>query len=450
MRKHIKLFLLSLFIVNLSFNQTTSLFKQQNEIVMMIKNQVYSIIELGTELNTDQFGVWVEAELVGKPLPLKSVDSGVQFQSVGPEIDLGEINELLTGSKPTIPMPGKTPQTHKSLSKNEKDYYITGLVIKIYLDENIESISSLQTNIKSLVENQLTGVLCEDCIEFKLKSFGVVSAAESVDIQDQLDTEKAKYDSLRRIILINKLTARDSIIATYTDQINEHVTHLQTQDSIKQATERERMLRLEDNEKKYRAQQDSLYILTSIKLDEAVRGRIQSEENTKKELLDVIKMQIKGDTSQIDAAGYSDDTQSNLFNKRPIAVKRGLSTQMWLMIVVLVLLMVILLIMVMKNKEPIYLKPKAKNTDDGNNGNSAHSIETEGSPYVPTQANENEEVLKSELQSLRQTAVSMSVSEKTGANQIVQDWLDDSGTEGGAGTPESENNSEKNEAESKK
>ena len=43
------------------------------------------------------------------------------------------------------------------------------------------------------------------------------------------------------------------------------------------------MLRLEQNEKKYRAKQDSLYVLTSIKLDEAVRGRIQSEENTKKE-----------------------------------------------------------------------------------------------------------------------------------------------------------------------
>ena len=69
-------------------------------------------------------------------------------------------------------------------------------------------------------------------------------------------------------------------------------------------------------------------------------------------------MQIKGDTSQIDVAGYSDETQSNLFNKRPVTVKRGLSTQMWLMIVALVLLMVILLIMVMKNKEPVYLKPK--------------------------------------------------------------------------------------------
>ena len=46
-------------------------------------------------------------------------------------------------------------------------------------------------------------------------------------------------------------------------------------------------------------------------------------------------------------------------------------------------------------------------------------------PYSETQANQNTEVQRSELQSLRQSAVSMSVSEKEGANQIVQDWLND-------------------------
>ena len=44
---------------------------------------------------------------------------------------------------------------------------------------------------------------------------------------------------------------------------------------------------------------------------------------------------------------------------------------------------------------------------------------------MPTQAHTDDEVVRSELQSLRQSAVSMSVSEKTGANQIVKDWLDD-------------------------
>ena len=36
---------------------------------------------------------------------------------------------------------------------------------------------------------------------------------------------------------------------------------------------------------------------------------------------------------------------------------------------------------------------------------------------------------KTELQSLKQKAVSMSVSEKAGANQIVQDWLGDTESE---------------------
>ena len=54
---------------------------------------------------------------------------------------------------------------------------------------------------------------------------------------------------------------------------------------------------------------------------------------------------------------------------------------------------------------------------------------TENITFSKTSANENEEVQKSELQSLRQSAVSMSVSEKSGANQIVQDWLSDGAAE---------------------
>ena len=96
--------------------------------------------------------------------------------------------------------------------------------------------------------------------------------------------------------------------------------------------------------------------------------------------------------------------------------------------------------MIMKNKQPVYLKPKATNnlesgnstpptSQDGGSGGAGSNI-----PFSETQANENEEVLRSELQSLRQSAVSMSVSEKTGANQIVQDWLDD-----GSSSDDSEN-----------
>ena len=53
-----------------------------------------------------------------------------------------------------------------------------------------------------------------------------------------------------------------------------------------------------------------------------------------------------------------------------------------------------------------------------------------------TLANENTDVQRSELNSLRQSAVSMSVGQKEGATQIVKDWLDDG--EGSSETDEKE------------
>ena len=425
MKKQIKLTFLLLFTVSLVFSQTTSLFKQQDEIKTMIKDQVYSIIELGTELKNNQFGIWVNVALENsKPLPLKSVDA----PKVVNEGVQDNFYDMITGSRPGVPNRNSSLNSSGSVQTNNNGYYIADLSIRIYLDQNIEGLNTLQTNIKSLVENQLTGVLCEDCIEFQLKDFGTNVMTQDIGLQEQLDNIKSEMAARELMIIKDKLTSKDSILAVYADQISEHMSHLQQQDSIKQAAEQERMVRLEQNERKYRSKQDSLYVLTSIKLDEAVRGRIQSEETTKKELLSVIKMQIQGDTANI--SEYSDDTQSNLLGKRPVMAKQGLTMQMWLMIIALVLLMIILLIMVMKNKQPVYLKPK-------NQGTLANSpmtpSNTNSDPiHPPTMANENEEVLKSEMQSLRQTAVSMSVSEKTGANQIVQDWLDDSSPEGSA------------------
>ena len=86
------------------------------------------------------------------------------------------------------------------------------------------------------------------------------------------------------------------------------------------------------------------------------------------------------------------------------------------------------LILIMKNKTPVYLKPKTEGLSEESSPTTVH----------PTKANENDEVVRSEMQSLRQSAVSMSVSEKTGANQIIKDWLDDS--------TDSENNNEEQES----
>jgi hypothetical protein len=83
---------------------------------------------------------------------------------------------------------------------------------------------------------------------------------------------------------------------------------------------------------------------------------------------------------------------------------------------------------ILKGKQTVYLKPKKNNE----NHLDAQPLKASGSSsveFVATQANENDDVKKTELQSLRQKAVSMSVSEKAGANQIVQDWLGDTESE---------------------
>ena len=186
-----------------------------------------------------------------------------------------------------------------------------------------------------------------------------------------------------------------------------------------------RMARLEENERNYRAKQDSLYVLTSIKLDEAVRGRIQSEETTKKELLNVILKCKSRRGNDRDA----DNTQSELFTKTPSSGQKGIGSQTWMMILMLLLLLAILLVVIMKNKQTVYLKPKSNGSPKKSEGETGIQSSSQSSDFKTTQAYENDDVKRSELHSLRQKAVSMSVSEKAGANQIVQDWLGDTESE---------------------
>ena len=51
-------------------------------------------------------------------------------------------------------------------------------------------------------------------------------------------------------------------------------------------------------------------------------------------------------------------------------------------------------------------------------------------------ANENNDVVRCELKALWQSAVAMSVSQKEGANQIAQDWLETEGGESDEGDTE--------------
>ena len=426
MKNFTKIFLMILMVMNLSQSQNAELISQQITIENAIKNKVDAVIN--KFLKPSEYLTIVNARLDFKPLSLKSVD---QQQSQGTQSS--SQYSVIPGLMPSIPTEQslyKQSNQSQDLSFSGEKYILYQLEIIIYLDESV-STGSLQTNLSTVVMQNLKEVDCENCIRFEtleLPGQEGGSVANDANLQSLLD----EIDSLKETMRNSQLEIKDSQIneledinAKYLDEIQGFQDHLKEQDRIRQEAEELRMARLEENERNYRAKQDSLYVLTSIKLDEAVRGRIQSEETTKKELLNVIKMQIQGEEME---GGVSDNTQSDLFTKTPSSGKSGMSSQMWLMILILILLLAILLVVILKGKQTVYLKPKNNNE----NNLDAQSLKTANSnpvEFVATQANENDDVKKTELQSLRQKAVSMSVSEKAGANQIVQDWLGDTESE---------------------
>jgi len=422
MKNFTKIFLMILMVMNLSQSQNAELISQQITIENAIKNKVDAVIN--KFLKSSEYLTIVNARLDFKPLSLKSVD---QKESQGNQSS--SQYSVIPGLMPSIPTEQSLynqSNNSQNLSFSGEKYILYQLEIIIYLDESV-STGSLQTNLSTVVMQNLKEVDCENCIRFETLELPGQDGG-SVENDSNLQSLLDEIDSLKETMRNSQLEIKDSQIneledinAKYLDEIQGFQDHLKEQDRIRQEAEELRMARLEENERNYRAKQDSLYVLTSIKLDEAVRGRIQSEETTKKELLNVIKMQIQGEEME---GGVSDNTQSDLFTKTPSSGKSGLSSQAWLMILILLLLLAILLVVLTKGKQTVYLKPK------NNNGNNLETpaAKTAGSSsveFIATQANENDDVKKTELQSLRQKAVSMSVSEKAGANQIVQDWLGD-------------------------
>ena len=426
MKNFTKIFLMILTVMNFSQSQNAELISQQITIENAIKNKVDAVIN--KFLKSSEYLTIVNARLDFKPVSLKSVDQENMQQNQS-----SSQYSVIPGLMPSIPTQQslyKQSNQSQDLSFSGEKYILYQLEIIIYLDESV-STGSLQTNLSTVVMQNLKEVDCENCIRFETLELpggdtsGMSNDSNLKSLLDEIDSLKEAMRNSQLEIKDSQINELEDINAKYLDEIQGFQDHLKEQDRIRQEAEELRMARLEENERNYRAKQDSLYVLTSIKLDEAVRGRIQSEETTKKELLNVIKMQIQGEGLD---GNVSDNTQSDLFTKTPSSGKSGMSSQMWLMILILLLLLAILLVVITRGKQTVYLKPKSNN---GNNAEPASEniSNTSSMSLGTTQANDNDDVKKTELQSLRQKAVSMSVSEKAGANQIVQDWLGDTESE---------------------
>ena len=154
----------------------------------------------------------------------------------------------------------------QSLSFSSEKYILYQLEIIIYLDESV-STGSLQTNLSTVIMQNLKEVDCENCIRFEtLELPGDQSGGQNSN--DNLKALLDEIDSLKETMRNSQLAIKDSQIneledinVRYLDEIKGFQDHLKEQDRLKQEAEAMRMARLEENERSYRGKQDSLYVL---------------------------------------------------------------------------------------------------------------------------------------------------------------------------------------------
>tara|TARA_B110000438_G_C15807222_1_gene647983 strand:- start:373 stop:1683 length:1311 start_codon:yes stop_codon:yes gene_type:complete len=403
------------------FTQNAELITQKINVENAIRDKVN--VTVSKLLDQSKYVIIVNARMDVKAFSLDRNDNSNATENTS-------YYSPIPGLLPTVPQNIKSPTSTYKYSTDK--YLLYGLDIAVYLEETVSS-GSMQQNIKRLVEEAIPEIAdCDDCIRFETMNMGSSANSTYDDLLAKIEKlESDKRDAESEILnwkfdeLEKQLALSEDARAEWADQARQRERARQMSDSL-------RMVNLEKIEKEYRKKQDSLYLITSVKLDEAVRGRIESSSALTDKLIDIIK-------TGIDSNADKDLLGGDLGPDRGDAGFSS-STLLWLILFIIIGLLGFVLYLVSRNKQTVYLKPKKQNSTT-NQQDSAHSrantmqSQTADRAFesTQTQANQSTDVVQAELKDLRQSAVAMSVSQKDGANQIVQDWLDtDSGDSGNA------------------
>ncbi len=403
------------FIVSNVFAQNAELITQKINVENAIRDKVN--VTVSKILDQSKFVIIVNARMDVKAFSLDSNSDNMQTNK--------NYYSPIPGLLPTVPQDIKAPTSTYKYSTDK--YLLYGLDIAIYLEENA-STGSMQQNIIRLVNDAIPEIAdCEDCIRFETMNMGNTANSNYQDLLDKIEKLEADKRDAETQILNWKFDELEKQLALSEDARSEWERQARERERARQLSDSLRMVNLEKIEREYRKKQDSLYLITSIKLDEAVRGRIESSSALTDKLIDIIKTGIDSNADKDLLGGDLDRGNQGVSS----------STMLWAILFIILGLLGFVLYLVMKNKQPVYLKPKtannsSKKTESINNATinqNVEPVEDAAFEVSQTQANENNDVVRSELKSLRQSAVAMSVSQKDGANQIVQDWLETEGSD---------------------
>ena len=408
----------------LLFAQNVSYLAEKIAIENSYRDKVVSAI--GRIIEEDRFVVIVNVEM------------GQQ----GKEINKNVVPQTGMTSNGYSPIPGlpTVPSGNSSSStgtpyhpgKKNNDYQITKVDVSVYLEEALATGTATQ-KIKSLVEGIIPETKsCPDCVRIETMQFQKPEQEKAYEALEKkienLENERRKAvriaDSLRYADLSRQLLEAEEARTQWENQSRAREIYQMREDSLRYAR-----LNQMDLERK---RQDSLRLVnTSDRLDEEIRGRIDSETQTKSDLITIIKKQ----------SGIVEGDEESLLGLQLGSNNSGLTNN--IIMIILVLAIVIMGFMLGKSNKPnpIYLKPKTppvkeKPKKDSKKKDLKDDANSEGKeeptavpppppPGPPAPTRSDEDAARLELKSLRQSAVSLTVGEKDGATKLVKEWLED-------------------------
>lgn len=413
---HIRKIFINCLLLLLIFN--TFLFSQDVELITQKINVENAIrdkvnVTINKLLQQSQYVIIVNARMDVKPFSLSGDADGNKKSN--------STYSAIPGLLPSVPQNIKqnTGGTYQYASDK---YLLYGLDIAVYLESSVAT-GVMRKNIEALIKESISEIQdCDDCIRFETMNMSENGSNNSYDdLLAKIEKLEADKRSAEQQILNWKFDELEKQLALSEDARTEWEQQARQREKSRQTSDSLRLVNLESIEKEYRKKQDSLYLVTSLKLDEALRGRLESSDQITDKLMDIIK------------SGMDPGADKDLLDRPKDS---GISSTVLVLIIVGVFCILTLAGVIMLtrsgSKKTVYLKPKESNSSENTADMNASSIaanlqNTQAPSFNPTQAHDNSDVVRSDLKDLRQSAVALGVSQKDGSNQIVQDWLDTGG-----------------------
>jgi len=411
-RRHIFIIALCAFL----WNQQVGILSQKIAIENSYQQKVSSAVS--RMLGQEKFLVIVSIEF--------SSIGGTLKKTATPQSGTSSSGEFFPGI-PTVPSTRGTQPSYGSASqtRGENDLEIGRVEVTIGMDET-SITGKINVEIKSLVEKIIPQTKdCDDCIKIEAMQFQ--TNQKNVEIEKL----REELDSLQAEIRASKLDADSQRLKDLDTQLTEVRNRRDQLESIEDLRKlqqiKEDSLRFDQlvAAERVRKTQDSLkFVDTEKRLERVMESKIKSDSVIIHETLSIVKQQAGG--------GKEDES---LLGMQLGSGGSGIMGSVIFILLILALMVVTFLAARNKKPKTIYLKPKgaekekAKDKKKGEKKDSDETepeVEDEEQEEAPTLApRPDEDAMRSELRSLRQTAVSLTVGEKEGASALIKEWLED-------------------------